>query len=375
VDAEEQGRPVNADGRRRVAFVIPHPYVDALACFRAPIEWLADHGWEVHLYTTLSPQHPAPFFGRDSVRLRPMIVSRRGVVDLLRSLATERPKYRAIVSVPQWGLFYCAKAAKLTGVPLGCISDELKSDAEAATPEERRWRLRERRAHQQCAWTVALSEERAAFIRRENQLPADHPVFVVPNAAPGPARRLTSTYFRDSLGLPDGMRILLHAGSLWWPAAKEVAVAANGWPDRWTVVFQTRLAMSSNGWHDAAHVRFAREVLPASLLDYAVSSASIGLALYDERSANNRLMGTASGKIALYLKNDLPVIATRAGGLEWIEREGCGACVADVAEIPAAADRIWAQYAETTANVRAFYDRALDFNVRFKPVAEFMAAL
>jgi hypothetical protein len=124
-----------------------------------------------------------------------------------------------------------------------------------------------------------------------------------------------------------------------------------------------------------AGVRFAREVLPSCLLDYAVSSASIGLALYDESSVNNRLMGTASGKVALYLKNGLPVIATRAGGFDWIEREGCGACVADVREIPAAAERISADYAATAARATAFYDRTLDFSVHFPAVAEFMASL
>jgi hypothetical protein len=360
---------------RRVAFVIPHPYVDALACFRAPIEWLSARGWRVDLYTTLSAEHPAPFFGRDEVTLVPIRQSRRGVVELLTRLVTARPRYRAIVTVPQWALHYCTKAAKIAATAIGCISDELKSDAEAGSDEARTWRARERHAHQQCRWTVALSTERADFIRRENQLPDSHPIFVVPNAAPGPAVRQPSTYFRERLGLGSDARILLHAGSLWWSGAKELASVANDWSNDWTVVFQTRLRLAENGWHDGRRVRFAREVLPSSLLDYAASSASIGLALYDESSVNNRLMGTASGKVALYLKNGLPVIATRAGGFDWIERERCGACVGDVREIPAAAERIWANYADAAARARAFYDRSLDFSTTFPPVAEFMASL
>jgi hypothetical protein len=360
---------------RRVAFVVPHPYVDALACFRAPILWLSDRGWHVDLYTTLSAEHPAPFFDRDTVTLVPIRQSRRGVVDLLTRLVTARPGYRAIVTVPQWALHYCVKAATVTGVPVGCISDELKSDAEATSDEARRWRARERHAHQQCRWTVALSAERADFIRRENRLPDSHPVFVVPNATPGPAVRQASTYYRDRLRLGADARILLHAGSLWWPRAKELATVGSTWSNGWTVVFQTRLRLGDNGWHDSGRVHFAREVLPSSLLDYAVSSASIGLALYDESSANNRLMGTASGKVALYLKNGLPVIATRAGGLEWIEQEGCGVCVGDVREIPSAAERIWANYAETAAKAAAFHDRSLDFSTHFRAVAELMASL
>jgi hypothetical protein len=139
------------------------------------------------------------------------------------------------------------------------------------------------------------------------------------------------------------------------------------------VVFQGRFVAPTDGWCDSAHVRFSRQVLPAALLGYAVSSASIGLALYDETRANNRLMGTASGKVSLYMKNAVPVIATRAGGFEWIEREQCGLCVSGVGDIPAAADRIWSDYDRYTSNVQRFYDESLDFAARFRPVAQLMA--
>lgn len=358
---------------RGVAFVVPHPYVDALACFREPIAYLADAGWTVDLFTTLSPMHPTPFFGRENVRVVPTEMSRRGALSLVAQLVTRRPAYRAIVSVPQWGLHYGAKAARAAGIPLGCISDEIRTEAEAATDEQRRWKERERRAHRQCAWTIALSQERADLVRRENRLPADHPIFVVPNAARGPARRVRSRYFQDALGLDANARILLHAGSLWWSRAGELADRAAGWKGDWTVVFQTRFVPSTNGRHDSARVRYASAVLPAGLLDYAVSSASIGLALYDDSTANNRAMGTASGKVGLYMKNTLPVIATRAGGFEWIEREGCGRCVDGVEEIPDAAARIWSEYADCSRRVETHFNAALAFERRFEPVAEMLA--
>lgn len=358
---------------RHVAFVIPHPYVDALACFREPIRLLAEEGWAVDLYTGVSPVHPAPFFGRENVRLIPVVMSRSGAVDLVRRLVCHRPKYLWLVTVPQWGLHYSAVASRLSGIPMGCISDELKAESEATTAEQRRWKGRERRSHQRCRWTIALSQERADFIREENRLGADHLIFVVPNSEPGVSRRLSSRYFHDVLGLTSDKRILLHAGSLWWKEAKALIESAQSWTGDWVVVFQGRLVASTNGWCDSAHVRFSRQVLPAALLDYAVSSASIGLALYDESRANNRLMGTASGKVSLYMKNALPVIATRAGGFDWIEHEQCGACISNVGEIPAAADRIWSDYDRYTRNVQRYYDGSLDFAAWFRPVAQLMA--
>jgi hypothetical protein len=318
--------------------------------------------------------HPAPFFGRENVRLIPMTVTRAGAIELVARLATRRPKYRWLVTVPQWGLHYSAVASRLAGIPMGCISDELRAGAEAATAEERAWKTRERRAHQRCLWTIALSEERAAFIRTENQLGAEHEMFVVPNAEQGSSRRLASRYFHDVLSLAPEKRILLHAGSLWWNGVHDLIDSTRSWAGDWVVVFQSRYVAPVNGWRDSDRVRFSPAALPAAFLDYAVSSASIGLALYDESRTNNRLMGTASGKVSLYMKNGLPVIATRAGGLDWIEHQGCGLLVGHVGEIPAAAERIWADYDRFGAAVRRCYSESLDFTRRFKPVALRMAA-
>ncbi len=357
---------------RAVAFVIPHPYVDALACFREPIRFLADEGWAVDLYTGFSPLHPAPFFGRESVRLVPVVMSRFGAIELVKRLVCRRPRYRFIVTVPQWGLHYSAIASRLAGIPMCCISDELMTEEEATTAEERAWKERERRAHQRCDWTIALSQERADFIRGENRLGRDHRIFVVPNSEPGASGRVRSHYFHDLLGLRCEQRLLLHAGSLWWKEATALIEAAQRWTNDCVVVFQGRYVAPTNDWCDSAHVRFSRQVLPAALLGYAVSSASIGLALYDESRINNRLMGTASGKVSLYMKNALPVIATRAGGFDWIEQEQCGVCVSSVGEIPAAAERIWTDYDRYVTNVRRYYDETLDFAPRFRPVAQLM---
>lgn len=353
---------------RDVAFVIPHPYVDALACFREPIKALADEGWHVDLYTLLTPIHPVPFFGRDNVRLIPTDMSRRGTLSLVRALVTHRPKYRWIVTVPQWGLHVAASAARLTGIPMGCISDELRSAAEATTDEQRKWKARERRAHQRCRWTIALTAARADFIREENRLGPDHQFFIVPNAPPGPSERLRSRYYQDVLNLPEDARVLLHAGSLWWDTANTLIDSARGWSSDWVVVFQGRLAAQAAGWRDSARVRLSEQVLPAALLDYATSSASIGLAMYDTSRANNRLMGAASGKVTLYMKNRLPVIATTGSDFEWLEREGCGLCVSSVEQIPAAADRICREYDRYASNVMRYYDEQLDFARRFAPV-------
>ena len=352
-----------------VAFVVEHPYVDALACFREAIKLLADGGWSVDLYTRLTSQHQAPSFERDRVRLIPISLTRRGTMELVAALAMRRTPYDAIFTVPQWSLHYAVTAARLRGTPVIYISDEIIAEAELDTPEKRARKARERRDHAACAMTIALSPERAETIRRENHLPAAHPILVVPNSAPAPATRLRSHYFADTLDLTPDTFIALHAGGLGWRPTEELLRVAAGWGEGDPMlVMQGRLHAQVATRRDEGRVRFARTTLPSQLLDYAVSSAHVGLALYDAQKLNDRVMGTASGKLNLYLKNALPVITTALDCFEFVESEGVGVRVREVTEIPAAIERIRADYDGYVRRVRAFYDANLDFSANFAPV-------
>lgn len=354
---------------REAAFVIPHPYVDSLACFREPIRAMAQAGWRIDLFTVPSSIHPPPVFGTENVRVRPLELTRGGTARLIAALVAHRPRYQWIVAVPQWSLYYAGLAASLARIPLVCISDEMSAEAEATTDQQRRWKRRERRAHQQCAFTIALSAARGAFIREENQLPDDHPILVVPNSAPGPAIRLPSHYYQDTLDIAFDKFVVLHAGSWWWKL-KFAAVedVAKDWCSDTVLAFQGRVIDRSLVPPDHPNIRFGSTLLPSTLLDYAVSSAHAGLALYDSATANHREVGTASGKIALYMKNALPVVTMAQPSLAWIEREGCGVCIDDVREIGDAVRRIRSDYDGCVANVKRCYDEYFGFDRAFAPV-------
>lgn len=352
-----------------VAFVVSHAYVDALACFREPIKHLADRGWRVDLYTMLAPSHAAPNFQRTNVRLYPVAQTRFGSLKLFLQLLTRRPRYRAIFTVPQWSLHITRLAAALRGVPVVYISDEIIVEEELGTAAERSRKRKERRDHQRCAATIALTPERAAFIRRENVVPESQRTFIVPNSAPGPAVRLRSRYYQDVLDLPEETFILLHAGGMGWPPALRLAELASEWRDPGIVlVYQGRRRDQILGRSDHPAVRFNPLVLPSDLLDYAVSSASVGLALYPEDKANDRLMSTASGKLCLYMKNCLPVITTRQACFDWVERSGCGISVGGPDEVLDAAREIRRHYDRFSEAVRRYYDAHLDFGRNFAPV-------
>jgi hypothetical protein len=343
-----------------VAFVIEHPYVDALACFREPIKALAARGYGVDVYLRFTAWHPVPTFTDRNIRFIPLNVTHLGTAALLSQLISRR--YVIVFTVPQWSLHWTTVASRITRTPVAYISDEFRTD-------ETRQKARERREHQQCAFTIALSPERAEYIRELNKLPANHPMYIVPNAPPGPAERQTSHYYQDLFGIPYDRPIVLHAGSMGWSPINDLITAASAWgPDQPAMVFQGRLPTEMVNRQSHGSVWFSQTSVPSDLLNYATSSAHIGLALYDGVKANDRLMGTASGKLCLYMRNALPVITTRLDCFEWVEREGCGLRVGTVDEIPEATRTIMRDYNTYVCNVRRFYAEHLDFTKTFLPV-------
>lgn len=362
--------------QRHIAFVIEHAYVDALACFREPIKAFAARGHRVDVYTRVTATHPMPAFADPRVRLIPLDVSYPGAARLVARLASHRPRYSLLLTVPQWSLRCAVMAGALSAVPVAYISDELIVDEELTTDAQRRWKARERRSHARCAFTIALSQERADVLREVNRLPPDHPMHVVPNSGPGPAVRLPSHFYQELLELPAGRRVLLHAGGMGWRPAEALAGVATTWDGAApAIVFQGRLPAQMRTRVSRGAVWYSPTTLPSELLDHAVSSADIGLVLYDDTKTNDRLMGTASGKLCLYMKNGLPVITTRLDCFAWVEREGCGICIDHVDQIPSAARTICGEYDRYAANVRRYFDQHLDFARTFQPVLRAVEAL
>ncbi len=363
--------------RRAVAFVVHHAYADALACYREPMRYYAEAGWQVDLYLGVSAQHPAPSFPQGNVVLRPLEISRSGTLRLVAQLMRRQHRYAAVFCAPGWGLDHAVRALALGNTPVGYISDELISDSELSTDSQRRWKARERAAHRRCSFTIALSAERAEYLRQLHRLPNSHPIFVVPNAAPGPAGRVPSHYYPDRLGLPTGRTVALHAGGMGWAPLGELISEAEQWRDDRApaLVCQGRLPSQMAGRAQRGSAYYVSESLPSTLLDYAVSSADVGLALYDSVKDNDRIMGTASGKLCLYLKNGLPVVTSRLPCFAWVEREGVGMCASSPRDVRAAIEAAAADSRRLSAGALRYYNEHLDFRVTFRPVAAFVEEL
>lgn len=355
--------------RMHVAFVISRPYVGAFPCYREPIRFLADRGVKVDVYATLSDMNPPPVFLHDNIHLALFTISRFGVVELIWKLATHRPKYDWIFAVPQWDVYFAQKAASLAAIPVVYISDELYLEEEATTDLQRKWKKRERKAHAKCAFTISYSPELAEFIRVENQLPEGHEVYAVRATSPGPAERKRSRYYQDKLGIPEENFVLLYAGSWWWrkffPDLEKILASVGDGVD---IVFDGRYVDSSTKRLTSKNIHCCNTVASDDVLNDVVSSAHVGLALYQDTPISSKLICTGSGKLSLYMKNGLPVIITYQDAFRWIEDEGCGVCIGSVEEIPDALAKIRMNYDWYVSNVVRYYSEVLEFGRNFEIV-------
>ena len=199
--------------------------------------------------------------------------------------------------------------------------------------------------------------------------------YPTPHRVPRVGCRVTTTQTASDFPLDGRWRCML-AGMGWAPLGELISEAEQWRDDRApALVCQGRLPSQMAGRAQRGSAYYVSESLPSTLLDYAVSSADVGLALYDSVKDNDRIMGTASGKLCLYLKNGLPVVTSRLPCFAWVEREGVGMCASSPRDVRAAIEAAAADSRRLSAGALRYYNEHLDFRVTFRPVAAFVEEL
>lgn len=356
--------------RKRICLFFDRTYVDAHPCFREMAVQFLENGWEVDLYATVNPDQPSPVFGSRGIRFYVIRHSKAGLLKLLAKMVWGR--YRAIVATPSWALYWAVRIGKLRRVPVVCLSDEVfpqepdRNDLRRMSRSDYvRWKKKENWAHARCVLTVALGEERFLLAKKENRLPEGHAHVIVPNAPAGNGKRTPSAYYRDALNIPKDHAVLLHSGSLWGVLLKPLAETVRRSPEPVTVVIQSRSEGPKPDWLNE-RVKLSGAVLPYARMREITSSADIGLMLYDRTHPEESRNGNTAGKLGLYLSCGLPVICCNLEIFKWVEKEGCGVWVPDVASVPEAAKKIMSDYERYSRNAVRVFDRDFEYSRHFK---------
>jgi glycosyltransferase involved in cell wall biosynthesis len=357
-----------------------HGHLEAVPFVREPVAHLAAEGFGIDLMAASAAYGYAGWTPVEGVRHLVVSDYRRGPTmqdaRTLLWLATRglvRDDYVAVLATPVVSVVFGAALAALWRVPLVVFSDELYTEADGIHPHPR-WRRAMYRAHARAALTVITDLRRAEVLRNDSALLDGQPFVELPNSPAGQPSFSGRDDFRKWLGIARDEVMVLHSGGLWtWSRAPELISELPNLAANTVVVYQMNKRAEDKDrelyrlLEDAYPVRFLTDPVPYAQVDEAVTASDIGLALYRDPSPNLTLTGKGSGKIGRYLRAGKPVIVDRGGGVDWVAEFGAGVVITSTAELPAAIDKIMANYDRYAERARACHAEHMSFE-RYWPV-------
>ncbi len=197
---------------------------------------------------------------------------------------------------------------------------------------------------------LIIQSETRARIFREVHPEYDRSVFILPLVHAGEGQKKRTPYCHQRYKIPEDFRILVHLG-LPYKSDKldEIMLQIQGVKD-WCLLIHGERGMAyrdeleslviTNGYE---RVFFTNEFFDElGEADDILAGADAGYAwLNGQNMINRETAGFSSGRIVNYLKHGLPVLTNGYPDFrEAIEQPGCGECIDQHTEIPAALNRI-----------------------------------
>jgi glycosyltransferase involved in cell wall biosynthesis len=273
-------------------------------------------------------------FSADRIR-----IDRKVLLDSLKYI--EFQSYDLFIGIEKQGLIWAGLLAERLNVPYLYYSLELYIEDHPIMKSLGYLREYEKYFHQHAKATIIQDPVRKEALYQANQVQI--PAIFLPVSVPGPSNRYKSTYLRDRFGLSADQKILLFFGGMAPQRyCEEIIRVAQLLDENYVVIFHgfemqegylTKLkSLDLNNC-----IVFSLDKIPEDELGTLISSADIGFALYSNENANDRLTAFSSQKIALFMKQGLPIITNANESYEALFKEfKCGIAISDVSEMPQA---------------------------------------
>ncbi len=288
--------------------------------------------------------------------------------------------YKYFIGVEPVGMMVACDLADKHGIASIYYNMELHLDTDRDVGPAA-LKIIERQHNRRTLLTITQDEVRKHLLIEQNGLAGDS-VLLLPVCADGEPFRIRTAVLQETLGLSPEKKIVLYAGFIAdWAMCEELAIAAQSWPADWVLVFH------GHGYHDAAYlrkvrkhasekVRFSPGPVPYEQLSELLASADVGVALYRDLGENFTLIGSASGKLAHYLRSGLPVIVNRYPSISSVvDRYGCGCAVENPSQVGGAVRRILSNHEQMRAAAFRCYEDNYMFSKHFGAVFEKLEGL
>lgn len=308
------------------------------------------------------------------VRLLGLALDRRHFIDACVRMARGNT-YDLAIGVDMFGLIGAHAASRVA--PIGKLTNwslEMYFQSLLKNPLLRAAKRQEIAISRTCDLIFIQDSERAQSLAAENGLPMSLFAFV-PNAPAGFPAGVNPDFLHARLGIPADRRIVLHAGMIHDDVcALDLAASASCWPEQYCLVFHERAFRDASDpylqWLLAASdakAILSLNPVPLDRVDDVFASGWAGLVFYtDSQGPNFTEVALASGKLAYYLRNGVPVVVNPLPSLvRLVEQWGCGIVAQDARGIVAALNIIASDHEGFSARAKACFAAQFDFQPFF----------
>lgn len=290
--------------------------------------------------------------------------------------------YTALIGVEATGLIaasYAREKARCPQTALIYYNMELIQDSLFMPRAFRLRKQLEAMYARQCIFTVIADENRGSIFRKSTGVAKSKLRYLTVSTG-GPAVCEKGRYFRELFGLPDNITIVVYSGNIRpWAMCKEIVQSVPSWPLDCVLVMHTwRSDFSTDKYcqellklADRTRVFFSTVPVPAVKFPEVLSSADVGIAIYEPIDENFTEIGSSSNKLAQYAQVGLPIICSDFPSIRRVvDRYKSGVCVDKPHDIGRALSVIISDYSKFRQGAFESYRRHYDFNVSFEPLLE-----
>ena len=252
--------------------------------------------------------------------------------------------YECVFSVGTIGSYIGGVISTASRCPYVLLADEFPS----LWGQDSWWFRLERWGAQRAAAIVTPSDEMHGRLKEELRLDAGKALVTIRNT-PEVTFPLAIIDWHRLMGIPNGKKIFIHAGSIAdWAQVPEILTSVSYWPANSVLLLHSRnrgeLGLQRQQYfhlYEPERVFWSFEPMSEELLHSLLNYCTGSFALYRSNTWTGiELIGTSSGKLMRSIVCGTPVITSSFKSLNFVTREGIGIQVVHPSEIPGAIDNL-----------------------------------
>jgi glycosyltransferase involved in cell wall biosynthesis len=280
-------------------------------------------------------------------------------------------QYYCLIGIEKKGLIWAGMLSEIYHSPLIYYSLELYIEDNPIFDRIYNLLDAERKYHKLAIATIIQDGPRSDVLLKSNGIEKTNVIYF-PVSAKGNIIREKSKFLQTKLHIDDNKKIILHFGAIdknrCLPQLVRIAkdlddgvvlVVHGPGPKKYLNYLQSIA--------DRNKVVFSFDFIPEDEIENLISSAHIGIALYETTNANDRLVAFSSSKVAYYTQCGVPMIAfDTESSRELVSSYRCAELINTINEIPLKARKILENYdiyrEESYAAYQRFYNLDKNFS-------------